>query len=38
MEKNQLKWYDAPIVEVVELEVQKMLCGSTNVDDWEQGD
>ena len=28
MEKNQLKFYEAPAVEVVEMEVQGMLCTS----------
>ena len=33
MEKNQMKMYDAPIVEVVELEISAtLLAGSTNAD------
>ena len=29
MEKKNLKWYDAPQVEVVEMELEGMLCLST---------
>ena len=32
MEKKNLKWYDAPQVEVVEMELQGMLCVSTNAE------
>ena len=30
MEKNQLKFYETPSVEVVEMEVQGILCVSTS--------
>lgn len=39
MEKKQLKWYDAPVVEIVELEAKvSLLAGSDEPDagfgDW----
>ena len=35
MEKKELKWYEAPIVEAIDMEVQTILCVSTNADDIE---
>ena len=32
MDKKELKFYDAPACEVVELKLQGMLCGSPNPD------
>ena len=31
MEKKNLKWYEAPQMEVVEMEMQGMLCLSTGL-------
>lgn len=28
MEKKNLKWYEAPQTEIVEMELQGILCGS----------
>ena len=28
MEKNQLKWYESPAVEVVEMEALSVICAS----------
>ena len=33
MNKKELKFYEAPASEVVELEVEGFLCGSPNPDD-----
>ena len=33
MEKKNLKWYETPQVEVVEMELEGMLCLSTTDDD-----
>lgn len=33
MEKKQLKWYEAPVVETMDIAVQGILCVSTNADD-----
>jgi len=35
MDKKELKFYDAPACEVVELKLQGMLCGSTNAENVE---
>ena len=32
MNKKELKFYEAPACEVMELELQGILCGSTNVE------
>ncbi len=32
MDKKVLKWYEAPVVELVDMEVEGFLCAS-NVDD-----
>ena len=32
MDKKVLKMYEAPEVEIVELEVEGFLCGSTNAE------
>ena len=37
MEKKNLKWYDAPQVEVVEMEMEGMLCLSTGFAEGEGG-
>ena len=28
MDKKDLKWYEAPVMEVVDVEVEGFLCGS----------
>lgn len=33
MDKKELKFYESPAYEVVELEVEGFLCGSPNPDD-----
>ena len=34
MEKKELKWYESPVMEVVELEMQGAICAySSNADD-----
>ena len=33
MDKKDLKWYESPAAEVVELEVEGFLCASPNPDD-----
>ena len=33
MDKKELKFYEAPASEVVELEVEGFLCGSPEIDD-----
>ena len=38
MEKKNLKWYDAPQVEVVEMEMQQFLCASFEAKDPDLGD
>jgi len=38
MDKKVLKMYEAPEVEIVELEVEGFLCGSTNAEGIEEGD
>ena len=32
MNKKDLKFYEAPACEVMEVELQTILCGSTNVE------
>lgn len=38
MDKKELKLYEAPTSEVMELDVQMILCGSTNVEGVETED
>ena len=38
MEKKELKWYEAPMVEAIDMEVQTILCVSTNADNAEVED
>ncbi len=33
MDKKELKFYEAPACDVVELELQGMLCASTEIED-----
>ena len=32
MKKKELKWYEAPLTKVIELELQGIICGSSNLD------
>ena len=36
MEKKELRWYETPAVEVVEMEVSAPLLDISNVDDTEE--
>jgi hypothetical protein len=36
MDKKELKFYEAPAFEVVEVKLQGMLCGSTNAEGVEE--
>ena len=38
MEKNQLKMYDAPVVEVVEMKVSAPLLEGSGGSDWDPSD
>lgn len=38
MEKKDLKFYEAPQLDVVEMEIEGFLCASTNAEGIEEGD
>ena len=35
MKKKELKMYEAPVVEVVEMEAQSVICASDPTSDWD---
>ena len=37
MEKKELKWYESPVVEVVQMEVEGAIC-ATSGSEWDPDD